>query len=264
MPVESADTWVFGYGSLMWNPGFAYAEARRARLTGYHRAFCIYSIHYRGTERRPGLVLGLDRGGVCEGIAFRLAPETRAATLAYLRRRELIYGVYREALVPVHLATDGGHSPPHPAGRGEAGRLVSSPLPIGERSEALVRSLPGEGPRTVWAVAYIAERAHPAYAGCLPLAREAHMIRGAAGRGGTNLDYLLSTRRHLTELGIREPRLDQLVALAGTLAARTAPANGGPPGAASALTRAWAARPSPRPRTVRDNRFGYRARLACF
>ena len=62
MPVEPADTWIFGYGSLMWNPGFAFAEARRARLTGYHRAFCIYSIHYRGTERRPGLVLGLDRG----------------------------------------------------------------------------------------------------------------------------------------------------------------------------------------------------------
>ena len=110
MPVDPAETWIFGYGSLMWNPGFDFAEARRARLTGYHRAFCIYSIHYRGTQRRPGLVLGLDRGGVCDGIAFRIAPEQRQQVLAYLRRRELIYAVYREALVPVDIS----HAPGQP------------------------------------------------------------------------------------------------------------------------------------------------------
>lgn len=225
MPVLPAETWIFGYGSLMWNPGFAFAEARRARLTGYHRAFCIYSIHYRGTERQPGLVLGLDRGGVCDGIAFRVAPETQAASLDYLRRRELIYGVYREALVPVDIA--------HAS---------------------------GEPPRTVWAVTYIAERAHPAYAGCLPLAREASLIRRSAGRGGTNLDYLLSTRRHLKELGIREPRLDRLVTLTGALAARTGAANGNGPSPTAALRRAWAARTIASPRTVRDNRFGFRAK----
>lgn len=226
MREEAADTWIFGYGSLMWNPGFRYAEARRARLTGYHRAFCIYSIHYRGTERRPGLVLGLDRGGACEGIAFRLAPETRAETLAYLRRRELIYGVYREALVALDLA----HTTDEPQ-------------------------------RSVRAMTYIAERGHPAYAGCLPLAREAQFIRRSAGRGGTNLDYLLSTRRHLLELGIREPRLERLVTLTGAMASRLGPTNGGPQ-PTSALSRAWAAKPSRRPRVVRDNRFGYRAKLA--
>ncbi len=82
---QDQDIWVFAYGSLMWNPGFAYAEARPARLMGYHRAFCIYSVHYRGTQKRPGLVLGLDRGGTCDGIAYRLAPEIAAETLAYLR-----------------------------------------------------------------------------------------------------------------------------------------------------------------------------------
>ena len=89
--------WVFAYGSLMWQPGFPFVEARRARLEGYHRSFCIYSLHYRGTQQRPGLVLGLARGGTCEGIAFRVADEDAPAVRAYLHARELIYGVYREA-----------------------------------------------------------------------------------------------------------------------------------------------------------------------
>jgi cation transport protein ChaC len=224
MPIAPAETWIFGYGSLMWNPGFAFEQSCHARLTGYHRAFCIYSIHYRGTERQPGLVLGLDRGGVCEGLAFRVAPERSAATIAYLRRRELIYGVYREALLPVELVT-------------------------GEHPEPVV-----------WATAYIAERAHPAYAGRLPLAHEAAFIRRSAGRGGTNLAYLASTRRHLADLGIREPRLDRLATLTGSLALAAAGRAGArryPEG----LTRAWAARTVSRPRMVRDNRFGYRAKL---
>lgn len=225
MAVEPAETWIFGYGSLMWNPGFVFAEVRPARLTGFHRAFCVYSIHYRGTQRRPGLVLGLDRGGVCDGLAFRIAPEKRREVLAYVRRRELIYGVYRETLVPVDLA-----------------------------------HIKGEPLRSVWAVAYIAERAHPAYAGCLPLAREASLIRRSAGRGGTNLDYLFSTLRHLKDLGIREPRLDRLVTMTGALAARMGRASGNAPSSTAPLARAWAARSLATPRTVRDNRFGYRAK----
>lgn len=220
MPVEPADTWVFGYGSLMWNPGFPFEEACRARLTGYHRAFCVYSIHYRGTTRRPGLVLGLDRGGVCDGVAFRVAPEFSQTTLAYLRRRELIYGVYREALVPLDIAIPTKDAPS----------------------------------RTVWAVTYIAERAHPAYAGTLPLARQAHMIRGAAGRGGTNLDYALNTRRHLADFGIREPTLDRLMTLLGPLAGRCTHGT-------RSLARSWAWKPHSAPPMVRDNRFGYRAKL---
>lgn len=226
MSVAPAETWVFGYGSLMWNPGFAFVDARPARLTGYHRAFCIYSIHYRGTPRQPGLVLGLDRGGVCDGMAFRIAPEAEAATRAYLRRRELIYGVYREAHVPIDLAHAGN-----------------------------------EPPRTVHALAYIAERAHPAYAGHLPLAREAQLILRSAGHGGTNLNYLISTRRHLAELAIREARLDRLMTMTGALAARSQ-ATAGHRCENAALARAWAARPIAAPHTVRDNRFGFRAKLA--
>lgn len=255
MPVAPAETWVFGYGSLMWNPGFAFMEARRARLTGYHRAFCIYSVHYRGTERQPGLVLGLDRGGVCDGIAFRVTPEMGAQVLAYLRRRELIYGVYREVLVPVDLHP----SPPHPAPRTD---LSAQERGAQEKSEDCV---PPEGPderaRTVWAVTYIAERAHPAYAGALPLAREAQLIRRSTGFGGTNLDYLFSTIRHLRALGIEEPRLGRLVTLTGAIAARPSVPDGGGRYPTAALARSWAARPVATPRTVRDNRFGYRARI---
>ncbi len=97
------DLWVFGYGSLMWRPGFAYEEARHARLTGYRRCFCIYSVYHRGTAKRPGLVLGLDRGGACEGIAYRVAGAGRCANRRYLRAREQVNGVYREAHVPVAL-----------------------------------------------------------------------------------------------------------------------------------------------------------------
>ena len=100
------DLWLFAYGSLMWRPGFAYEEARRARLTGYRRCFCIYSVHHRGTPERLGMVLGLDRGGVCEGIAYRIAAAAWRRRVRYLRARELINGVYREALLPVELEQD--------------------------------------------------------------------------------------------------------------------------------------------------------------
>ena len=98
-------TWVFGYGSLIWNPGFPFAERRRAVLAGYARSFCMTSVHYRGTPERPGLVLALDReeAARCEGVAYRLAPETEAASLAYLRERELVSYAYDEAVLPLRL-----------------------------------------------------------------------------------------------------------------------------------------------------------------
>jgi cation transport protein ChaC len=170
---------VFAYGSLMWRPGFAYAEARRARLTGYRRCFCIYSVHHRGTPARVGLVLGLDRGGVCEGVAYRIAAPDVAATRAYLRARELVNGVYREAFLPVELE--------HP-------------------------------PLEVMALVYIVERAHPTYAGRLPLGIQARLIRAGKGCSGANLDYLVSTVQHLRDLGIREHQLERLVTLVGPLA----------------------------------------------
>ena len=177
--------WVFGYGSLMWRPGFPHARAVRARVTGYHRGFCIYSMHHRGTEARPGLVLGLDRGGVCEGMAFLVPPDAIAATLAYLREREQVSGVYRETYLPLTLEE-------------------------GARPEVL-------------GLAYVVERAHPSYAGTLPLPTEADLIRGARGISGTNLDYLINTLAHLAELGIRERRLERLMVLIGPHLSRGAP-----------------------------------------
>lgn len=96
--------WVFAYGSLIWNPGFAHVARTQARICGYHRRFCIRSTRYRGTPDRPGLVLGLDRGGSCRGVAFLVAPERAAETLAYLDRREIPDPVYRRRMLPVQLA----------------------------------------------------------------------------------------------------------------------------------------------------------------
>jgi cation transport protein ChaC len=198
--------WVFAYGSLMWRPGFAYEAVQRARLTGYRRCFCIYSVHHRGTPERLGMVLGLDRGGVCEGVAYRVAADRAAETRAYLRQREQVSGVYREALLPVELEL--------------------------------------QPPVEVMALAYIVERAHVAYAGRLPLNLQARLIRGGKGVSGTNLDYLVSTVRHLGELGIRERELERLVTLIGPLAWRRARAQHTSPYAA-ALLRAEQRRPPP-------------------
>lgn len=169
--------WVFGYGSLMWQPGFPYLEARRARIDGFRRAFCVLSIHYRGSPRRPGLVLGLQRGGSCEGMAFRVADDAAAAVRAYLHARELIYGVYREALVPARL-------------------------------------LDGDGGR-VDVLTYVAEACHPSYAGGMPLAKQATVMRGARGLAGSNLAYLAATVSKLRSLDIRQPDLERLAVLAG-------------------------------------------------
>lgn len=186
---EPHELWVFAYGSLMWRPGFASEEVAHAKLVGWRRTFCIYSRFHRGSPQRPGLVLGLDRGGVCEGLAYRVAPANVAATLAYLRDREQVVSVYREALVPVTLMTP-------------------------ERPEVL-------------ALTYLVERAHPSYAGALTLREQAHLIRGAAGRSGNNIDYLLSTLAHLGELGIRERVLERLLALVGSHLAHGAPGTPG-------------------------------------
>jgi cation transport protein ChaC len=174
------DLWVFAYGSLMWRPGFAYEETRRARVTGWRRCFCIYSVHHRGTPERLGMVLGLDRGGACEGIAYRVAAPQGSEVRRYLRAREQVSGVYREALLPVELE--------------------------------------GQSSAEAMALAYIVERAHPAYAGRLPLEVQARLIRGGKGVSGANLDYLVSAVRHLQELGIRERGLERLLTLVGPLA----------------------------------------------
>lgn len=222
MTATDHDLWVFAYGSLMWRPGFPYEQARRARLTGYRRCFCIYSVHHRGTPERLGMVLGLDRGGVCEGIAYRVAASHLAETRRYLRAREQINGVYREALVPVELDAD--------------------------------------PPSEVRALTYIVEQAHPNYAHQLPLAMQARLIRGAKGVSGANLDYLVSTVRHLRELGIRERELERLVTMVGPLAWQRSRAQHTSP-YALALVRAERSRPPPVRRLARKDerrRFLYR------
>jgi cation transport protein ChaC len=227
--MSSHDIWIFGYGSLMWRPDFAYAERRGALLAGYHRCFCITSTHHRGSAERPGLVLGLDRGRSCQGVAYRVSKETADGVMAALRKRELVNGVYREALAPVQLDDE-------------------------ER-------------RHVFAIAYIVERAHPSYAGHLPLAVQAHQIRGARGLSGDNLDYLINTVRHLQMLGIRERELERLVGLSAAFVAQRGAHSGN--GAqlvshsAGAIRRAVSRMPdsAPRMRRWERRRFLYRMRL---
>lgn len=103
---ETGALWVFGYGSLLWHPGFAVAETVKASLAGYHRSFCMRSIHHRGSVAAPGLVLALDAavGATCAGVALRAADGTEAKTLAYLRERELISSAYLERRLDVTLA----------------------------------------------------------------------------------------------------------------------------------------------------------------
>lgn len=167
---ESGDLWVFGYGSLMWRPGFEYIERQDALVHGWRRSLCIYSHVYRGTPERPGLVLGLDRGGACRGVAFRVAASLRGPTTEYLRQRELVTAVYLERNVRAHLAD-------------------------GTKANALT---------------YVADRNHPQYAGFLERERLLSLVTQGAGQSGPNADYVLNTEAHLRESGILDPTLEWL------------------------------------------------------
>jgi cation transport protein ChaC len=226
MTMASQDLWVFGYGSLMWRPGFAYEESQRALLVGYRRCFCVFTVHHRGTPERPGLVLGLDRGGTCEGIAYRVAAKNAAATVAYLRAREQVKGVYREIHVPIQI----GQSPG----------------------------------REVLALTYVAERAHPNFAGKLPLRTQAALIKAGKGLSGVNLDYLISTLRHLRDLGIRERELERILTVIGPHFARCPLPPGVPSPFAAAVARSARMQPPAIRRLVaQDQRrhFLYRQRI---
>jgi glutathione-specific gamma-glutamylcyclotransferase len=166
------DLWVFGYGSLIWRPGFEHVERVPARMTGLHRSLCVYSFIHRGTPEKPGLVLGLDRGGACRGIAYRVAAKHRAATLTYLRDREQVTKVYLEAVRNVWLA--------------------------------------GKPERRVEAVVYVVDRAHPQYAGRLSLEEQLHLVRQGHGKSGADRDYVLETVKSLEALGCRDAELHRL------------------------------------------------------
>ncbi|MEM8539216.1 MAG: gamma-glutamylcyclotransferase [Pseudomonadota bacterium] len=164
--------WVFGYGSLVWDPGFDVAESQTARLLGYARSFCMRSIHHRGTEQAPGLVLALDEGEEtsCHGLALKVADGAEDHTLAYLRERELISSAYLERYLTVHL--DDG--------------------------------------RAVEAVTYVIDPDHVQYCGGLPLEEQAQIIARAVGGRGPNDEYLFNTVAKLHALGLGDAELDWL------------------------------------------------------
>jgi glutathione-specific gamma-glutamylcyclotransferase len=168
----TGDLWVFGYGSLMWRPGFAHLERVPARLIGLHRALCVFSFVHRGTPERPGLVLGLDRGGMCRGIAYRVAAADRTATIDYLRAREQVTSVYLETMRQIELED--------------------------------------HARRRVRALCYTIDRSHAQYAGRLTLAESLHYVRQGHGQSGPNRDYVLETVRALEALGYRETDLHLL------------------------------------------------------
>ncbi|HWZ37154.1 MAG TPA: gamma-glutamylcyclotransferase [Bradyrhizobium sp.] len=169
---SKGDLWVFGYGSLMWRPGFEYLEKVPARLIGEHRALCVYSFVHRGTPEKPGLVLGLDRGGACRGVAFRIAEKNRAETVTNLRAREQVTSVYREVMRSVWLEDD-------------ARQRVS-------------------------ALTYVVDRGHVQYAGRLSMAEQLRHVLQGHGQSGVNRDYVLATVKAIEAEGFRDAQLHQL------------------------------------------------------
>ena len=172
--------WVFGYGSLLWNPGFTPAQSVKAKLRDYHRSFCMLSIHHRGSEEEPGLVLALDAapGGQCTGLAFQVSDADAEHVLAELRARELISSAYVERHVDLETET-------------------------------------GE---TIHALAYVIDPEHVQYCQ-FDLERQAQMIATAVGGRGPNTEYLFNTADHLKTLGIADPDMDWLASRVRALTA---------------------------------------------
>ena len=164
--------WVFGYGSLLWNPGFDVAEQQLATMQGYARSFCMRSIHHRGSEAEPGLVLALDEvvGAQCEGVALSVLAGQEEGVLAYLRERELISSAYLEKMLRVSLASGAD----------------------------------------VEAVTYVIDAEHVQYCGGLPLEEQAQTIARAIGGRGPNTEYLFNTWDHLAEMGLHDADLEWL------------------------------------------------------
>jgi cation transport protein ChaC len=171
MASETTSHWVFGYGSLIWRPGFPFIRQVPALLSGAHRSLCIYSHRHRGTEAQPGLVFGLVRGGSCRGMGFEVENRRWPEVVDYLRERELDKGVYREVLRTVRVD--------------------------------------GVGP--VDALAFLVDEKHAQYAGRLEIAEQARLVRAGHGESGPNTEYVLETARTLRRMGITDRYLDELV-----------------------------------------------------
>jgi len=167
----SGDLWVFGYGSLMWSPGFRCSQKSAGKVHGYHRSLCVYSHRYRGTPRRPGLVMGLCRGGSCWGMVYRVPAARAARVLAYLWRREMRNRVYQPRLVRVRI----------------------------------------RGGREIRALAFVADAEHRQFAGDLDVEHTARLVARGVGERGPNIEYLSYTLAHMHELGVRDPHLDRIL-----------------------------------------------------
>lgn len=164
--------WVFGYGSLIWKPGFPFIAQQKAVLGGAHRSLSVFSQRHRGTAVRPGLVFGLVPGGSCRGMGFEIDPNQWEMVHAYLEEREMDNGVYRETVRPIRLA---------------------------------------DGSR-VMALSFMVNTDHPQYAGRLDLAEQVRLVRGAIGESGPNPEYVRETALRLKALGIPDRRLDAMIA----------------------------------------------------
>jgi cation transport protein ChaC len=169
-PDGGGDVWLFAYGSLIWNPMIHFADKRVATVHGYHRSFCLWTHLGRGSSEAPGLILGLDRGGACRGVAYRIAAPMAQAELELLWRREMVTGSY---------------------------------------CPRWVRMVTREGGRG-WAIAFIINRDHPRYAGQVPEDRIVESIARARGALGPCAAYLFDTADHLQALGIGDARLFRL------------------------------------------------------
>ncbi len=164
--------WVFGYGSLMWHANFPYAERRRAMLYGYHRALCVYSWVYRGTEQDPGLVFGLDRGGAVSGMAYRITEKNAQDVYKHIHEREMVTAVYCPRWLKLRL-TD-------------------------------------KTPETVTGLAFVANEANRQYAGKLSEDETLRLVNAGHGTSGPCTEYVLNTADHLRECGIRDRSLERL------------------------------------------------------
>ena len=179
--------WVFGYGSLMWKPGFDYAAREPALVKGLHRSLCVKSFVHRGTPEKPGLVLGLDRGGSCHGLAYRIDADKWDHTLAYLRAREQVTMVYLERSRKVRLLGSGD---------------------------------------SVVAVTYVVDRSHRQYAGVLNLEELVDLVGQGEGVSGHCLDYVLNTVAHLRDMDIHDARLELLAKIIEDQARASSPSDG--------------------------------------
>jgi len=168
---EKNNHWIFGYGSLMWRPGFEFVDRQIAELDGFHRSLCVYSHVHRGTKEQPGLVFGLDHGGSCTGIAYSVAPENWQSTFKYLQEREQVTSVYLDSFQEITLASNSTN---------------------------------------VTALTFLVDRDHQQYAGKLSIDKQLQFIRQGIGQSGNCHDYVMSSAEHLQELGIEDENVQAL------------------------------------------------------